>query len=266
MPSSYDPLSEAAIRAALIDVPLVRQVVYLPVVGSTNNAARDLAGQGAPHMTLVVTDEQPAGRGRLGRSWYMPPLAAIAMSIVVRPELAAARAQRLTMLAGLAVAEGVEQAAGLAVVLKWPNDVVAPGQLRKLGGILTETAMVGERIDYAAVGIGLNVNADFAGRPDLSGTATSLRLLLGREIDRLSVLAAIVERFMARFDELSAGDALRAAWAARLATLHRRVEARVGDAVWIGVAEAVDDDGALWLRSDDGARHRLLAADVNPLE
>ena len=281
MSSFREPLSAQAICAALSRVPIVREVVYLPSAGSTNAAARDLAETGAPHATLVVTDEQTAGRGRMGRSWYMPPRSALAMSILVRPELNAAHANRLTMLASLAAAEGIEQATGLSVKLKWPNDVVAMnndqwtmtddqlaminGQwsdVRKMGGILCESAIVGDGIDYAVVGIGLNVNVDFADRPELAATATSVMLQLGREVDRLSVLAAVVGRFAERFDSLYSGDALREAWAARLVTLGRRVEARSGEAVRTGLAEGVDDDGALWLRTGDGMLHRLLAADV----
>ncbi|MGH2592992.1 MAG: biotin--[acetyl-CoA-carboxylase] ligase [Anaerolineae bacterium] len=274
MSSLREPLSAQTIRAALFHVPFVREVVYLPCAGSTNDAARELAAQNAPHATLVVTDDQTAGRGRLGRSWYMPPRSALAMSILVRPHLAAIHANRLTMLAGLAAAEGVQQVTGLAAKLKWPNDVVImndelrasriPG-VKKMGGILTEASIVADRIDYAIVGIGLNVNVDFADRPELAETATSLMLQLGREVDRLSVLAAVIDRFAARFDWLNAGDALRTAWSARLVTLGRRVEARLGgsdDALLIGFAEAVGDDGALLLRTDDGASHRLLAADV----
>ena len=281
MSSFREPLSAQAIRAALSRVPFMREVVYLPSVGSTNDAARDLAEKGAPHATLVVTDEQTAGRGRMGRSWYMPPRSALAMSILVRPELDATRANRLTMLAGLAAAEGIEQATGLSVKLKWPNDVVAMnndpwtmnkdqlatinGQwstVKKMGGILCESAIVGDRIDYAVVGIGLNVNVDFADQPELATTATSMMLQLGREVDRLSVLAAVVGRFAARFDSLQGGDALREAWAARLVTLGRRVEARSGEETLIGQAQGIDDDGALLLRTGDGVVHRLLAADV----
>ncbi|HET7090421.1 MAG TPA: biotin--[acetyl-CoA-carboxylase] ligase [Anaerolineae bacterium] len=259
-------------------MPFIREVVYLPTTGSTNDVAHRLASQGAPHATLIVTDDQTAGRGRLGRAWYMPPRAALAMSLLVRPDLAAVHANRLTMLAGLAAAEGVERATGLAVRLKWPNDVVleirdwrlevgeraaghTPG-VKKVGGILTETAIAGERLDYAVVGIGLNVNVDFAGQPDLAETATSIMLQLGREVDRLSVLAAVVDRFAERYEWLDEGDALRAAWSERLVTLQRHVEARVGDSVLTGWAEAVDDDGALLLRAGDGSMHRLLAADV----
>src|SRR3990172_9568655 len=153
-----EPLSAEAVRAAIADVPFIREVVYLPATGSTNDVAHRLASQGAPHATLIVTDDQTAGRGRIGRAWYMPPRAALAMSLLVRPDLAARHANRLTMLASLAAAEGVERATGLAVRLKWPNDVVveigdwrlevggrAAGHtsgVKKVGGILTETSIL----------------------------------------------------------------------------------------------------------------------------
>jgi BirA family biotin operon repressor/biotin-[acetyl-CoA-carboxylase] ligase len=134
--------------------------------------------------------------------------------------------------------------------------------IRKIGGILTETSVVGDRIDYAVVGIGLNVNVDFADRPELAETAASIMAVAGRAIDRLSVLAAVIGRFARRFEWLSADESLRTSWSARLVTLNRRVEARVGETVLAGLAQAVADDGALLLRGDDGRLHRLPAADV----
>jgi len=265
MSSLPEPLSEQAIRAALCRVALVREVVYLPSVSSTNDVAHRLAEHGAPNASLIVADDQVAGRGRLSRAWYMAPRSAIAMSLVVRPQLEAARAQRLTLLAGLAAAEGIEQVTGLPAQLKWPNDVVMPNAERgwlKMGGILTETSIAGSQVEYAVIGIGLNINVRFDDQPHLAETATSVMQQLGHEVDRLSVLAAVVERFAFRYDWLGAGDALRAAWSARLATLGRRVEARLTDTVLFGLAEAVDADGALLLRADDGRLHRLLAADV----
>jgi BirA family biotin operon repressor/biotin-[acetyl-CoA-carboxylase] ligase len=278
MVSQREPLSAEAVRAAIADVAFIREVVYLPATGSTNDVAHRLASRGAPHATLIVTDDQTAGRGRMGRAWYMPPRAGLAMSLLVRPSLAAVHANRLTMLAGLTAAEGVEQATGLAVRLKWPNDVVleigdwrlevggrAAGPtsgVKKVGGILTETSILGDAIEYAVVGIGLNVNVDFASEPELAETATSIMLQLGREVDRLNALAAVVERFAACYEWLDEGHALRAAWSERLVNLDHQVEARVGDSTLSGRAEAVDDDGALLLRTEDGSLHRLLAADV----
>ncbi|HLF26233.1 MAG TPA: biotin--[acetyl-CoA-carboxylase] ligase [Anaerolineae bacterium] len=266
MPPLTEPLSASAIRAALAQAPLIKEVVYAPAVGSTNDVARDLALHAAPHATLVVTDDQTAGRGRLNRTWYMPPCAALAFSILVRPDLAALHANRLTMLAGLAAAEGIEQATGLAIHLKWPNDVIVmkheESSMKKVGGILTESSISGEQIDYAVVGIGLNVNVDFADQPELAETATSLWLELSHPVDRLKVLAAVVACFAARFEWLSADAALRAAWSTRLITLGHRVEAHTPAGALAGLAQAVDDDGALLLRTDDGRLHRLLAADV----
>jgi BirA family biotin operon repressor/biotin-[acetyl-CoA-carboxylase] ligase len=257
-----EPLSAESIRAAISAAPLVEEVVYLPRAESTNDVAHDLAAGGAPHATLVVTDHQVAGRGRMGRSWYTPPNTALAMSLVLRPELDARHAQRLTMLAGLAAVEGIESIAELEAGLKWPNDVIGGADMKKIGGILTETSIADDRIHVAVVGIGLNVNVDFYEQPELDLRATSLMALAGHPLDRLQVLAAVVERFAARYAQLARGEPLARDWAARLVTLGKRIEAQMGDRVLIGRAEQVDADGALLLRDDAGSLHRLLAAEV----
>lgn len=258
--SFWEPLSAESIRDALVGVRLVRDIIYLPSVKSTNTLAHELASKAAPHATLIVTDHQTAGRGRKGRAWYMPPCAALAMSFVVRPDLAPRQAHRLTMLAGVAVVEGIEQVTNLNVGLKWPNDVVVAE--KKIGGILSETSISAKTIDYAVIGIGLNVNVDFADEPELASTASSLMLQLGHKVDRLRVLVAVVKRFDAHFDKLNLDGVLGAAWSQRLVTLGQRIEARTENKVHVGLAEATDDDGALLLRDDDGKVHRLLAADV----
>lgn len=262
MPLLSDPLSAESIRAAISDVRLVKEVVYLPQTESTQNVAHDLAARGAPHATLVVTDHQVAGRGRMGRSWYMPPNAALAMSLVLRPDLDARHAQRLTMLAGLAAVEGIQSIEKLDVGLKWPNDVVGGADAKKIAGLLTETSIAGDRIDVAVVGIGLNVNVDFSAQPELALRATSLMALAGHPLDRLQMLAAVIDRCAARYSQLASGGSLATDWAARLITLGRRIEAQMNDVVLIGLAEGIDADGALLLRDDAGALHRLLAADV----
>src|SRR5512143_409588 len=106
------------------DLPALRLIEHYPVIGSTNDRARELAAQETPEMALIVADEQTAGRGRQNRSWYTPPGAALAFSLLTRPAIPAHQAMRLTMLAGLAAVEGIEQATGLRLDLKWPNDVV----------------------------------------------------------------------------------------------------------------------------------------------
>ncbi len=263
-------LSNERLARALADLQLVRRIEYRPTVGSTNDIAKQLGAEGAPEATLVLADEQTAGRGRLGRAWWSPPGTAIAVSLLLRPTLPPARAHRLTMLAGLATAEAIEQVTGLRVGLKWPNDVVIEQAARskrqeaktlKLGGILSEASIAGEAFEFAVVGLGLNINVDFRGRADLP-EATSLMMELGHEVDRLAILRALVERFAARYAVIERDGQLPADWSARLTTLGRQVVARRGDESIVGLAEGVDESGALLIRTDDGALRRVDAADV----
>jgi BirA family biotin operon repressor/biotin-[acetyl-CoA-carboxylase] ligase len=267
------------IARALSGIELVRRVEYRPTVGSTNDVAKQLGASGAPEATLVIADEQISGRGRLGRAWWTPPGTAIAMSLLLRPQFPPTLAYRLTMLTGLVAAQAVEQVTGLRVGLKWPNDVVIGQEARgkrqearfagkrqdapmlKLGGILTETSISGQDIEFAVVGLGLNVNTDFRGRDDLP-EATSLMMQLGHEVDRLEILRALVERFAARYAVIDRDERLRADWSARLTTLGRQIMAWRGQESIAGLAEGVDESGRLLIRTDDGTLAHVEAADV----
>jgi BirA family transcriptional regulator, biotin operon repressor / biotin---[acetyl-CoA-carboxylase] ligase len=268
--AAMKPFSNETIAHALAGIEFVRRIEYRPTVGSTNDIAKQLGAGGAPEATLVLADEQTAGRGRLGRAWWSPTGSVIAMSLLLRPTFPPRRAHRLTMLAGLAAADAIEQMTGLRVGLKWPNDVVIEkdaGRKRqeaiflKLGGILSEASIVGEAIEFAVVGLGLNINVDFRGRADLP-EATSLMMELGHEVDRVVILRALVERFAARYAVIERDEQLHADWSARLTTLGRQVVAWRGDESFAGLAEGVDESGALLIRTDDGALRRVDAADV----
>jgi len=257
-------ISSDVIRTALQDRSILTRVEHYASIGSTNDRARALARQGAPEIALISADEQTSGRGRQGRSWHTPPGAALAFSLLTRPALAAHRAMRLTMLAGLAAVEGIEQAAGLRLDLKWPNDVVFHDERRwwKVGGILTECTFQGDTIEYAVVGLGLNVNVDFSQQVELREIATSLVNLKGQHIDRLAVLRAVVGSFIDHYAGLETDEQLRNAWAARLINLQKNLRVNLNGQIVEGYAEGVDDDGALLLRTADDQLQRLLSGDV----
>ncbi len=282
-------ITTAGLRAALRDVPLISTIEHHASIGSTNDRARELAQANTPEIAVISADEQTRGRGRQNRSWFTPPGTALAISLLTRPAIAAQHAMRLTMLAGLAAVEGIEQATGLRLNLKWPNDVVtmnndqltmindrspidqSPINLlpfnqspltRKVGGILTEASFQGDGLEYAVVGLGVNVNVDFSDNAELQSIATSLKTLSGSLIDRTVVLRAIVAAFVQRYDWLHAGDRLRDAWAARLINLGREIRVQLDSEIIEGRSENVDADGALLLRARDGQLHRLLSGDV----
>src|SRR5579859_2296661 len=233
-------------------------------IGSTNDEARRLAQAQAPEGLMVVAEEQSAGRGRAGRRWITPAGSALAFSLVLRPEAPTAQAARLSMLAGLAVCEGIEQAAGVPASLKWPNDILLAGQ--KVGGILVEavsTSDGSERLEFAVVGIGINV-ATAPGAGEVDFPATALNAQAWRTIERLDLLHAILERLEARYPALNAPDPLplHADWSARLVWLGEPVVARTPSGEYAGRAESTDPDGALVIRLDSGQRVRVRAGDV----
>jgi BirA family biotin operon repressor/biotin-[acetyl-CoA-carboxylase] ligase len=241
-----------------------RNLISLPSTGSTNDVLKELAARGVPEGTVVVTDEQTAGRGRLSRRWFAPRGTSLLLSILFRPSLDLRRASWLTMLSSLSATDAVRQTSGLEVVLKWPNDLIVEGEgdWRKLAGVLTETGLVGEQLEFVVVGIGINVNVEPGDLSALAQNATSILAETGQEVDRGALLAALLEGVEARYQRMQAGESPREEWAACLATIGCRVQATTSEGAINGVAETVDENGALLLRTSDGGLVRLLAGDV----
>lgn len=256
-------LDLSAVQRVLTTQVFGRNLVVRPRVESTNDVARELAAQGAPEGTVVVADEQTAGRGRMGRRWLAPAGTCLLCSILFRPQLPADRAQWLTMLCSMAAADAVERLAGVRASLKWPNDlIVRAGRWRKLAGVLTETGVVGERLAFVVVGVGVNVNVPPGRLAGLAPGATSLLAETGREVDRVALLAELLGEVEARYGALEAGESPRDEWAGRLATLGRAVRVVTEEGVVSGVAESVDRRGALLVRTPDGGLQRFLVGDV----
>ena len=247
-----------------------RAFTHLSRTGSTNDVAKEMATRGAPEGTVVVADEQTTGRGRMGRRWLAPPSTCLLCSILFRPELLPTQAQRLTMTCALAAADAVDAVAGLQARLKWPNDLIVKRQMtnaksqawKKLAGVLTETGITGDCLGYVIVGIGINVNVEPEELPNLDLNATSVLAETGHRIDRAELLAEMLAGVEQRYEALEAGTNPHQEWAERLATLGQRVQATAARETLVGVAESVDEDGALLLRTDDGTLHRLVVGDV----
>ena len=256
-------LSVEGIKAALGTAWVGQRVVYYPVVGSTNDEAKRLAEADTPEGTLVIADYQTSGRGRLDRRWWSPSGSSLLLSFVFRPAfLLAHQAQRLTMVCSLAVCDAIAEVTGLAAAVKWPNDVLIGG--RKVCGLLAELGIVGSRLDYVVMGIGLNVNVDLGSddAPTLMAPAASLRAELGREVSRLALLAALLRRVEARYERLRAGTLPHDEWQSRLVTLGQVVQVTMPGRVLTGLATSVDADGALLVWRADGEVERVLAGDV----
>ncbi|HEU4327319.1 MAG TPA: biotin--[acetyl-CoA-carboxylase] ligase [Roseiflexaceae bacterium] len=249
-----------------------RTLEYHAQVGSTNDLVRARAAAGAPEGLVVLAEEQLAGRGRQGRNWSAPPGSSLLLSLLLRPVWLPPEAGfALTMLAGVALCEAVEQVAQpLRAALKWPNDLMLPGPdsaLRKSAGVLSEVSIEQERIAWVAVGIGINVAWSPAGLVDgrdLALAATSIEIAANRAVDRAALLRALLLRIDARYAALRRGqrEELFDAWRSRLATIGQAVQIRLPHSVLAGHAEGVDPSGALLVRDVAGALHSVTAGDV----
>lgn len=247
-----------------------RAVECYAQLGSTNALVRQRARAGHPEGLVVLADEQTAGRGRLGRSWAAPPGSSLLCSVLLRPAwLAPTDAFLLTMLAGVALCDAVEQVAPLHARLKWPNDLLLPadGGLRKAAGILSELELAGDTISWAVSGMGINVSWSPQGMVDgrdLAAQATSLSTALGRPVDRMALLRALLIQLERGYTALRQGQrsVLFEQWRVRLATLGQPVFVRLPAGELQGIAEGVEPSGALRVRDAQGVLHTVVAGDV----
>ncbi|QNE75380.1 biotin--[acetyl-CoA-carboxylase] ligase [Streptomyces finlayi] len=259
------PLNVAALRRGLLRPDsLWSSVDVVDTTGSTNS---DLAARadGLAEGTVLVAEEQTAGRGRLDRTWTAPPRSGLFFSVHLTPgDVPVRRWGWLPLLAGVATATALAQSAGVDTTLKWPNDllVTVDGAERKTGGILAERA--GEGV---VIGIGLNVSlrADELPVP----TAGSLALAGAVSTDRETLLRAVLrglEDWYGRWraaDGDAAASGLQAAYAAGCATLDRTVRAELpGGRSLVGEAVAIDGDGRLVLSTGDGLQEPVSAGDI----
>jgi BirA family biotin operon repressor/biotin-[acetyl-CoA-carboxylase] ligase len=258
-----DILTGEVIRRAARGTQFAAQVHHHYRIASTMDAAAEQARAGAPHGTIVLAEEQVAGRGRLGRSWHSPRSAGVYFSLVLRPTLPAARAPALTLAAGLAVAEAVSEVTGLAADLRWPNDVLLEG--RKCCGILPEMTSEFERIKHVILGIGLNVNQQ-SFPEELAGEAISLAQAVGRKLPRAEVLAALLRHFDRRYRQFATGkiEAVIADFERRSSSARsRRISVEAEDVTFTGTTEGLDPSGFLQVRRDDtGGVEPILAGIV----
>lgn len=261
--SSPDSISAAEIKSRLETAWAGRELIYLDTVDSTNNYAKKLAQEGAAHGTLVVSDFQEGGKGRRGRGWMTPHSTAIAMSLLIRPELRPEKASMLTLVMGVAAARGVREVTGLDVQIKWPNDLVIGG--KKICGILTELGAEMERIHYLVIGVGINANlTEFP--EELRETATSLRLELGRPVDRGAVICACMKAFEEYYDKfLRQGDLslLMDDYQRLLANCDREVRVLDPSGEYKGIARGIDRLGQLLVEKEDGTVTAVYAGEVS---
>lgn len=185
-------MSENALKSIRHTTWVGEEICYFPVVDSTNTKAKQLAEEGYPAGTLVVAEQQKAGRGRRGRSWESPQGAGIFMTLLLKPGIEPNNASMLTLVTALAVSDAITKQTGRPAAIKWPNDIVMNG--KKVCGILTEMSAQIDYVNHIVIGIGINVhNESFP--EELSEMATSLYLETREHLNRAALIEEIWENF-----------------------------------------------------------------------
>jgi BirA family biotin operon repressor/biotin-[acetyl-CoA-carboxylase] ligase len=234
--------------------------------GSTNLDAMELARAGAVHGTAVVAEQQTAGRGRLGRSFYSPAFANVYTSIVLRPDLSTAEAPTLLLAAGVAVAQTIDEllSPGEQMEIKWPNDVLLGGL--KTSGILMELGAEEARVSFAVLGIGVNLNVDPAEFPEeFRRRATSLSAFAGHPIDRVDFTRRLYVNLEEVLDLHAEGgmEAVGPRFDAWFRMVGREVRVQeIGGVELSGIATGIAPGGALLIRRPSGDTVQVLAGDV----
>ncbi|MFQ5408094.1 MAG: biotin--[acetyl-CoA-carboxylase] ligase [Anaerolineales bacterium] len=255
--------SQSALEAALTSLPLGTPLHYFERIGSTNDEARRLAENGAPEGTLVVADEQTAGRGRAGRTWVTPAGSAIAASFILRPALASSQLGVLSLVGGLAAAIAIENVCALRSQLKWPNDVWLRD--RKVCGVLAEASHAGDaRVDWVVLGIGINVSGAPPGGANLRYPATTVEAASGRAVDRTALLVALAEALADYYITLDAARVVHA-WSKHMLWRGQTVRVDTGRQPFTGVVRGVSADGGLVLTLDGGETHTIAAGEISLL-
>ncbi len=245
----------------------VREIMLFDRVDSTNRVALDMASQGLPSGVVILAEAQEKGKGRLGRAWFSPRGVNLYFSLLLRPYQPVRDFPLFSLATSVALIEAIHRVTGLAVQIKWPNDIVLND--RKLAGILLESEVRGEQTPPLVVGVGVNVNIDLAGfPPELQKIATSLQIALGHPVDRTDLLIEIFNRLAEQYRLVEDGNGktlLIQAVRQHCQTLGRRVRVQTARQEFEGWAEDLQEDGALLIRMGDGNQRRILVGDVTHL-
>lgn len=260
--TSPDLLSSEEIKASISTKILGSDIKYFDSIDSTNTQAKKIATD-ASDGTIIISEEQVGGRGRLSRSFFAPKGKGIWFSIILKPNFLPQEAPKCTLMAAVAITKAIEEETNIKVGIKWPNDILYDN--KKLVGILTEMNAEMDRINYIIIGMGINVNISTEEMPDdIKDIAISLSQISGNKVSRLNLLNKILyhleklyiisqeKGFTPIFDE----------WRKYSITLNQSIRVIGTNETLEGVAVDIDEDGAL-LVNINGQIKRVLAGDVS---
>lgn len=258
-----DLLNENEIKSRLSTNWIGTQTKYYDSIDSTNSEIKRLADQELPHGTLVVTDQQNAGKGRRGRSWDSPDGVNIYMSLLLRPEFEPNRASMLTLVMALSVSKGIDEVCNCRTMIKWPNDIVL--NKKKICGILTEMGLESDYIKYVVIGVGINANTE-AFKEEIESTATSIRKETGILVQRAELINKIMEHFEANyatFLETEDLSVLLEEYNERLINKGSEVKVLDPKEEYQGISNGVNQLGELEVIKHDGEKVQVYAGEVS---
>jgi len=242
-------------------------IFHFQETDNTNNQAKALVYGGAPEGTLVIAEGQSQGRGRRGRTWFSPSGQGIYATVILRPPIPLSDAPKLTLLTAVAAADALKSRTGLPIRIKWPNDILVNG--RKLAGILTEIGTEMDALDFAIIGLGLNVNIPQAAfPPDLQPLATSLFIEKGRPFPRISILQAFLEALEETYALFLQGNfnVILSRWKILTDIVGSRIAVDLPGRRHTGEVQEVDENGVLILKEPDGTLQRIFSGDITLLK
>jgi BirA family transcriptional regulator, biotin operon repressor / biotin---[acetyl-CoA-carboxylase] ligase len=236
-----------------------KEIYHHETIPSTNDSAYAIAEGGAAEGALVIAESQTRGKGRMGREWVSPKGGGIYMSLVLRPDAETDEIPAITLIASSAIARALKKICRIDVGVKWPNDVLVDG--KKLCGILTEIKAQTDRVEFLVLGIGLNVNTP---ADKLPPEGTSLKELLGREVNRLDLAKRILAEFEDVYSVFSRKGfrALRKECKKLSSVLGKRVKIEEHRRLITGLAVDIDEKGALIIEDSKGTHQRVFSGDV----
>lgn len=262
--SSPDILRYEEVEEYLQTKYIGRNILHYNTIDSTNKVAKSLAIEGIEEGTVIVSEEQTIGRGRLGRSWISPKSSGIWMSIILKPNISPMMASRVTLIGAAAVHKALEEI-GIDAKIKWPNDIVLNN--KKLCGILTEMSGEMDKLNYIVMGIGLNVNLDEEDFSDeLKNMATSLKIEKNEQVNRKELFGKILNNFEILYDEFKKhGNIESTVDICRKNSLLLGKEVRVinGSKTVIVKALDLDEDGELLVEYEDKSKGKIISGEVS---
>ncbi|MEH7303501.1 biotin--[acetyl-CoA-carboxylase] ligase [Neobacillus drentensis] len=251
------------IRLGLTTTLMGRNIHYEESVESTQKIAHRLASEDAPEGTIIIAEEQLAGRGRMARKWHSPKYTGIWMSMLLRPNMPLSNAPQLTLLTAVATVQAIEEMTDVIPEIKWPNDILING--KKVTGILTELQAEADQIHSIIIGIGINVNQKKDDFPsELQEIATSLFIENKVSVSRAELIRSILKHFEKLYTVyLEKGFLpIKLLWEGYAGSIGKYIKARTLTTTIEGKALGITDDGVLKLEDESGFIHHIYSADI----